>query len=389
MTNSSSRKPGFFSKLWRLQKSAVARFPALFVLGIVTAVTMALGKSSYPLTEAGWTDEYELFRELMNRLAYTGVWGMLFSVIAQLLVEIRHGRRVQIAAQAIIFALSIFALPLLFVRIYGERRDVLLVGVTLALCAIILFILTRTQGSDIAFPNFIVSVAIAGFSSLCVLVISWLINTTLIDELWEMMDYHISFYLEYNILNILINLPLYVLFPMIFITLATREREQISLPFAYQFIALRILIMNGILFLALLYLYLFKLLFTDILTFIGMCMSGREIFLYTSFATSGHLFFYFASMPDESPFFVFFRRYGALFMLPLVAMQIFAFVIKIYTEGYTPARAAALLYIIFSIASCALTFIKRGKYMPLTFLIFAVLCILGSSTPLNIIDIAK
>ncbi|MDE6719590.1 MAG: DUF4153 domain-containing protein, partial [Treponemataceae bacterium] len=190
------------------------------------------------------------------------------------------------------------------------------------------------------------------------------------------------------IFTLLTCISLFVLSPMIFIAFATREREQISLPFVYQFIALRILIMIGILFLALLYLYLFKLLFTDILTFIGMCMSGREIFLYISFATSGYLFFYFASMPDESPFFVFFRRYGALFMLPLVAMQIFAFVIKIDAEGYTPARAAALLYIIFSIASCALTFIKRGKYMPLTFLIFAALCILGSATPLNIIDLA-
>ena len=382
MTDSYSYKLGIFSKSWRLLKSTVARFPALLVLGIVTAVTMALGKSSYPLTEAGWTDEYELFRELMNRLAYAGVWGMLFSVIAQLLVEIRHGRRVQLAAQAIIFALSIFALPLLFVRIYGERRDVLLVGVTLALCAIILFILTRTQGSDIAFPNFIVSVAIAGFSSLCILVISWLINTTLIDELREMMDYHISFYLEYNILNILINLPLYVLFPMIFITLATREREQISPSVVNHFIVLGILLPTGILFLPLLYLYLFKCLFMR--TFLE-----RENFLYVTFATSGYLFFYFASMPDESPFFVFFRRYGALFMLPLVAMQIFVFVIKIDAEGYTPARVAALLYIIFSVASCTLTFIKRGKYMTLTFLIFAALCILGSVMPLNIIDLAK
>lgn len=380
MTDSYSHRQGIFSKSWRLLKSAVARFPALLVLGIVTAVAMALGKSSYPLTEAGWTDEYELFRERMVRLAYAGVWGMLFLVLAQLLVERRHGRRVQLVAQAIIFALSIFALPLLFLRIYGERRDVLLVGVTLALCAIIMFILTRTQGSDIAFPNFIVSAAIAGISSLCVLVISWIINTTLIDELWQMMDYHISFFLEYNISDILMNLPLYVLFPMIFIALATREREQISLSAVNHFILLGILLPTGILFLPLLYLFLFKCLFTRI-------FPESEIFSYVAFATSGYLFFYFASMSDESPFLVFFRRYGAFFMLPLIAMQIAAFVIKI-NEGYTPARVAALFYIIFSAASCALTLIKRGKYMPLTFLIFAALCILGSATPLNIIDLA-
>ncbi|MDE5775826.1 MAG: hypothetical protein K2H67_02985, partial [Treponemataceae bacterium] len=169
MTNSSSRNPGFFSKLWRLQKSAVARFPALLVLSIVTAVTMAL--SHYYTTN--WTDKLDLFTERMERIAYAGVWGMLFLVLAQLLVEIRHGRRIQLATQAIIFALSVFALPLLFLRIdYGMRRDVLLVGVTLALCAIIMFILTRTQGSDIAFPNFIISAAIAGFFSICAIIAS-------------------------------------------------------------------------------------------------------------------------------------------------------------------------------------------------------------------------
>ncbi|MDE6719179.1 MAG: hypothetical protein K2J68_04905, partial [Treponemataceae bacterium] len=162
MTNSSSQKPGFFSKLWSLLKSAVARFPVLFVLEIVTAVAMAeiyMDNSSHEL------------EEFMNRLAYAGTWGMLFSLMTQLLLERRFRRRTQLAVQAIIFAMSIFVLPLLFLQIErGERRDVLLVGVTLALCAIIMFILMRTQGSDIAFPNFIISAVIAGFFSICAII---------------------------------------------------------------------------------------------------------------------------------------------------------------------------------------------------------------------------
>lgn len=369
MTDSSSQKPSVFSKSWRLLKSAAARFPALLVLGIVTAVAMALSHY-YTLN---WTDKIDLFVERMDRLSYAGVWGMLFSVIAQLLLERRHGRRVQLVAQAIIFALSVFALPLFFLLIdYGMRRDMLLVGVTLALCAIIMFVLTRTQGSDIAFPNFIVSAAILGIFFLCLIVV-------------PVVRYCLGIYFHYspildNIRKLLTCLSLIVPLPMIFIAFATRDREQISLPLGY-FIMLHIFITVGILFLALLYLYLFKCLFTH-------NMQVREIFLYVTFATSGYLFFYFASLPYESPFLVFFRRYGAFFMLPLLAMQIAAFVIKINADGYTPARVAALFYIIFSVASCALTLIKRGKYMPLTFLIFAALCILGSATPLNIIDLA-
>ncbi|MDE5581711.1 MAG: DUF4153 domain-containing protein [Treponemataceae bacterium] len=369
MTNSSSRKQGFFLKLWRLQKSAVARFPALFVLEIVTAVAMAeiyMDNSSHEL------------EEFMNRLAYAGTWGMLFSLMAQLLVERRFEQRAQLAAQAIIFAMSIFVLPLLFLQIErGERREVLLVGVTLALCAIIMFILMHTQGNDIAFPNCIASAVIAGIFAICAIIVSEVLRLVS-NNLYIAIPY----YIFDNVFTLLPCISLFVLFPMIFIAFATRDREQISLSAAYKVIVLQILLTIEILFLALLYLYLFKCLFMR--TFLE-----REIFLYISFATSGYLFFYFASMPDESPFFVFFRRYGALFMLPLVAMQIFAFVIKIDAEGYTPARVAALLYIIFSIASCALALIKRGKYMPLTFLIFAALCILGSATPLNIIDLAK
>lgn len=355
MTDSYSQKPSVFPKSWRLLKSAAARFPALLVLGIVTALAY--------FCSGDWPDECELFMERMARLAYAGVWGMLFSVLAQLLLEIRHGRRVQLVAQAIIFALSIFALPLLFLPFDEERRDMLLTGVTLALCAIIMFILTRTQGSDIAFPNFIVSAAIAGIFFLCLIV--GLVLLLILD----------------NIRKLLTCLSLIVPLPTIFIAFATREREQISQSFVYHFIVLGILLTNGILFFVLLYLHLFKCLFTH-------NMQVREIFLYVTFATSGYLFFYFASLPYESPFLVFFRRYGAFFMLPLLAMQIAAFVIKINAEGYTPARVAALFYIIFSVASCALTLIKRGKYMPLTFLIFAALCILGSATPLNIIDLA-
>lgn len=364
MTDSYSQKPSVFSKSLRLLKSAAARFPALLVLGIVTALAY--------FCSGDWPDECELFMERMDRLSYAGVWGMLFSVIAQLLVERRHGRRVQLVAQAIIFALSIFALPLLFLPFDEERRDMLLTGVTLALCAIIMFILTRTQGSDIAFPNCIISAAIAGIFFLCLIVV-------------PVVRYCLGIYFHYspildNIRKLLTCLSLIVPLPMIFIAFATRDREQISLPLGY-FIMLHIFITVGILFLALLYLYLFKCLFTH-------NMQVREIFLYVAFATSGYLFFYFASLPYESPFLVFFRRYGAFFMLPLIAMQIAAFVIKINAEGYTPARVAALFYIIFSVASCALTLIKRGKYIPLTFLIFAALCILGSATPLNIIDLA-
>ncbi|MDE6719948.1 MAG: DUF4153 domain-containing protein, partial [Treponemataceae bacterium] len=119
-----------------------------------------------------------------------------------------------------------------------------------------------------------------------------------------------------------------------------------------------------------------------------LTMPVGKINPFVSLATGFFLFFYFAALPYESPFLAFFRKYGAIFLLPLVAAQIAAFAIRIDAYGYTPVRVASLLYIIFSIASCALTFVRRGKYMPVAFLIFAALCLLGSATPLNVIDVA-
>ncbi|MDE6351195.1 MAG: DUF4153 domain-containing protein, partial [Treponemataceae bacterium] len=107
-----------------------------------------------------------------------------------------------------------------------------------------------------------------------------------------------------------------------------------------------------------------------------------------SLATGFFLFIYFAALPYESPFLAFFRKYGAIFLLPLAAAQIAAFAIRIDAYGYTPARVASLMYIIFSVASCALTLVRGGKYVRGSFLIFAALCLLGSATPLNVIDVA-
>ena len=78
MARFSLHKPGVFSKLWRSVKPAATRFPALFVLGIVAAVALSLIFS------------FNFFYgsdELTERIAWAGVWGMLLSVLAQLILE--------------------------------------------------------------------------------------------------------------------------------------------------------------------------------------------------------------------------------------------------------------------------------------------------------------
>lgn len=376
MARFSLHKPGVFSKLWRSVKPAATRFPALFVLGIVAAVAVALRSSSFELFRSATTETRDIFEWRMERLAYAGVWGMLLSVLAQLLAERRFARRVQLVAQAVIFAVSIFALPPLFSLLSEVYRAMLLPGVPIALEAVIVFLLARAQGIDLTIPNCVISALIAGIASLCAmagLLTVFFAFTELIVELHGAAGE--------VVLWLLVCLPLIAVQAGIFIAFAARDRAQISLPAAYKVIVLRILLPIGIALLAVLYAYLLKCLFT-------LTMPVGKINPFVSLATGFYLFFYFAALPYESPFLAFFRKYGAIFLLPLVAAQIAAFAIRIDAYGYTPARVASLLYIIFSIVSCALTLVRRGKYMPVAFLILAVLCILGSATPLNVIDVA-
>ena len=378
MTNSSLRKQNVFTKLWRSVKPAATRFPALFVLGIVAAVAVALRCSSYELLRSATSADTDLFEWRMERIAWAGVWGMLLSVLAQLILERQHGRRVQLVAQAVVFAASLFALPSLFSLIDKAYcfTFLLLPGVPIALAAGIVFLLARTQGIELTIPNCVISALIAGIASLCAmagLLVVFFAFTELIVELP---------YAEREVvLYLLIFLPLIAVQAGIFIAFAAREREQISLPAAYKVIILRILLPIGIALLAVLYAYLLKCLFT-------LTMPVGKINPFVSLATGFFLFFYFAALPYESPFLAFFRKYGAIFLLPLAAAQIVAFAIRIEAYGYTPARVASLMYIIFSVASCALTLVRGGKYVRGSFLIFAALCILGSATPLNVIDVA-
>ena len=364
--------------MWRSVKPAATRFPALFVLGIVAAVAVALRCSSYELLRSATSADTDLFKWRMERIAWAGIWGMLLSVLAQLLAERRHGRRVQLVAQAVVFALSVFALPPLFSLINKAYcfTFLLLPGVPIALAAGIVFLLARAQGIELTIPNCVISALIAGIASLCAmagLLVVFFAFTELIVELP---------YAEREVvLYLLIFLPLIAVQAGIFIAFAAREREQISLPAAYKVIILRILLPIGIALLAVLYAYLLKCLFT-------LTMPVGKINPFVSLATGFFLFFYFAALPYESPFLAFFRKYGAIFLLPLAAAQIAAFAIRIEAYGYTPARVASLMYIIFSVASCALTLVRGGKYVRGSFLIFAALCILGSATPLNVIDVA-
>ena len=364
------------AKLGRSFKAAVGRFPALFVLEDVLAVAAALHASAYRLFRTMDYDARLAFENCAEAVALACALGMLFSVAAQLFLEGRRARKVQLAVQAAVALLSFAALVPLIMRMSEPRRYLVVPGVLLALSAVILFLLARAQGTGNAAANCLVAAVVAGISSLCALaglMLVYFAFTTLVVSLDY--KYGLTFYL-------CVTIPLCSMWPEIFIAFASRPREEISISSAYKAVVLRILFPLAAALLLVLYAYLAKCLLT-------LTMPVGKINPFVSIATAAYLFLYFASLPFEGRFLALFRKYGALPMLPLVAAQIASFAIRVGAYGYTAARAASLLYIVFSIAACALTFVRRGAWARLSFLVLAAAFLAGSVGPLNIVDVAS
>lgn len=346
--------PDILSRFGRAARPAAGRFPALLALGLVMAAAF----------------------DHAETVADGCALGMLLSVAAQLLMEMRFKRKARLAAQAAAAALALTAFPPLIALFDGARRHVIVFGAELALMAVIVFLLARRQGK-VAAANCVVSAVVAGISSLCAiagLMLVYYALTTLVVELGSAA--------EIMARDLCVTVPLCAMWPWVFIALAARTGGEISVPAAYRAVVMKILFPLAGALLLILYAYLAKCLLT-------MTMPVGKINPYVSIATAAYLFLYFASLPFEGAFLSFFRRYGALLMIPLLSAQTAAFAIRVSAYGYTPARAASLLYIIFSIISCALTLIRGGSYANLSFLALAAMLLLGSVSPLNIIDTAN
>lgn len=377
----SFRIPGVFVKLGRAVRPAAGRFPALFVLGVTGAVAVALYASAYDIFRAA-DGETRIaarlaFMARAERVAECCALGMIFSVAAQLLLERRLGRKAQLAFQAAVAVLSLAALPLLVMRLDEAHRILLVFGVSFALMSVVFFLLTRSQGTGMAAANLAVATGVAKVSSLCALAGLLIVDvafTELVIDLPRAADSVVRW--------LCVTVPMCAMFPGIFVAFASRGRNEIAISAAYRAVVLRILFPLALALLLVLYAYLVKCLF-------ALTMPVGKINPFVSVATAAYLFLYFASLPFEGRFLSFFRKYGALFMLPLVAAQIASFSIRVGAYGYTQARVASLLYIVFSIAACALTFVRRGAWAHLSFLVLAAAFLAGSATPLNIVDAAN
>lgn len=160
------------------------------------------------------------------------------------------------------------------------------------------------------------------------------------------------------------------------------KREEESSGKAFKIIILYILLPVFFLLVALLYIYLIKAL-------ILFTFPKGQINWFVSFASCFYFVFYFVLKEyDDLPAVKFFYKFGAFAFIPLVCVQIPAYIIRLNAYGFTGWRFSSLMFIIFTVIMFTLTFIKKGKYINYSLLILAAIIIFSSLTPFNLINAA-
>ena len=160
------------------------------------------------------------------------------------------------------------------------------------------------------------------------------------------------------------------------------RRQEESSGKAFKVITLYILFPVFAVLLLILYIYLIKAL-------VLLKLPNGQINWFVSFASCFYIVFYFILREyDELPVIKFFYKFGAIPFIPLIIIQIYAYFIRVNAYGFTGYRYSSLLFIIFSIITIALTFIKSGKFSRYAIPVLTFIVLFDSLTPWNLINIA-
>ena len=158
--------------------------------------------------------------------------------------------------------------------------------------------------------------------------------------------------------------------------------EEKSSGKAFKIISLYILCPIFAVLLLILYAYLVKAL-------VLRKLPNGQINWFVSFASLFYIVFYFILREyDELPPIRAFYRFGAFAFIPLICVQLPAYFIRVNAYGFTGYRYTSLLFIIFSIITIALTFVKKGAFTKYALLLLSALILFDSVTPMNLINVA-
>ena len=174
----------------------------------------------------------------------------------------------------------------------------------------------------------------------------------------------------------------YVFAINVFVYYLFYKRQEESSGKAFKIIFFNILLPIFFVLVGLLYIYLIKAL-------VLRHFPKGQINWFVSFASGTYFLFYFILKEyEQKPVVKFFYKFGAFAFIPLVCVQIPAYIIRLNAYGFTGWRFSSLMFIIFCVIMFVLTFIKKGAYIKYSILVLAAIILFASVTPCNLINVA-
>ncbi len=174
----------------------------------------------------------------------------------------------------------------------------------------------------------------------------------------------------------------YVFAINVFVYYLFDKRQEESSGKAFKIIFFNILLPIFFVLVGLLYIYLIKAL-------VLRHFPKGQINWFVSFASGTYFLFYFILKEyEQKPVVKFFYKFGAFAFIPLVCVQIPAYIIRLNAYGFTGWRFSSLMFIVFCVIMFVLTFIKKGAYIKYSILVLAAIILFASVTPCNLINVA-
>ena len=391
----------FLNSAWQELKNSALKFPAFFSGTIVAAVSATLSVCSNDIFSGQYealrksgasydSEPYSALRERENAfsenasfLALSAVWCCAASFFAEMLCRVLCANKdIQGKKKALIHAAgqvlsALLSVPIFFLlKSESDWRPFVYGSSLFIFVAMGLWMLHKFQDEEKVVPNAVVSLVMQGITVTC-LVLGLLLVIFAFKNLIYSFSNNIPFAACFFFSSFVIGMNLLV-------SCVTRPRERVSIPKAFNVIVSCALLPIYAMLLLVLYVYFAKCIFTRSMP-VGMVNP------FVSAATAVYLFFYLA-LPREGTFSAagkFLRRWGAIFLLPLIALQCFSFGIRIREYGFTLSRVASLYYIIASIIFCILPFVKKGKYMKSVYLVLSLAAFLMAVPGTGCISIAR
>ena len=244
-------------------------------------------------------------------------------------------------------------------------------ALAIAIVSLICFILYKNRENRKLFSHLVKSlfivqvfagVILAGFA-VCIAAFHFLIFG--FQDIWKL--YEILFLTVTSLFGI-----------TLFLSYVPRPDEEVEVPDLYRTMIHKSLFYIYLVLIGILYLYILKIIIT-------WKMPIGKLNWFGSFALLFYVFFYLSIDETDGRYQALFKKYGAYLLLPVLAIQIFAIVIRLNAYGLTTARFVSLIFIGIAVAFMLSNILKLPVFY--CFLLIPALAVIFTCTPLNIYDV--